>query len=101
MLPCLAYRQMHEQTNVAAAAMVVLAEFGLGQLDVEKRGQELTLNGLIQRGRFDESRGQVLGEALRLLSNRGLRWSVLHDAARTAAVAGMMRQWVPDFEMRL
>lgn len=101
MFPCLAYRQMHERTNIAATTMVVLAEFGLGQLDAEKRGQELTLHGLMQRGTFDEARGQVLQKALRLFADHGLNYCVLHDPARTTALQEAMRRWAPEFELRL
>jgi arsenate reductase-like glutaredoxin family protein len=101
MSPCLAYRQMHEYTNTAATAMVVLAEFGLGTLEEEKRGQELTLHGLLQQGPFDESRGLVLEKALRMFADHGLTYSVFHDVARTAALQDRLRRWVPEFELRL
>src|SRR5579864_4908622 len=86
MTPCFAYRQFHEQTNTAAAVLVVLAEFGMAEFSARKRGQELTLHGLLQRGTFDAARGILLRNALRSFSDAGLQYAVMHDPARTAAL---------------
>src|SRR5579864_2352340 len=101
MTPCLAYRQFHEETNTAAATLVVLAEFGMLDLSPEKRGQELTLHGLLQRGRFDAARGDGLRHALHAFADAGLQYAVMHDPARTAALQGHFRRWLPEFEFRL
>ena len=101
MIPCLAYRQFHEQTNTAAAAVVLLAEFGLIAPPEAKSGQELTLHGLVQRGVYDGGRGLVLHHMLGYFSDFGLQYTVLHDAARTAALQNHVRRWLPDFEFRV
>jgi hypothetical protein len=100
MLSRFAYRQFHDQTNVAATMSVLLAEFGVMPLDASKPRQELTLHGLLQRGVYSEDRGLVLRNALRHVSAAGLKWLVLHDPARTAAVANRVRREVPDFEFQ-
>ena len=79
---------------------VLLAEFGLMQLDAAKPRQELTLHGLLQRGVYSEDRGLVMRNALRHLSTAGLKWVVVHDAARTAAIANRVRRAVPDFDFQ-
>jgi hypothetical protein len=100
MLPRVAYRQFHDQTNVAVATSVLLAEFGLMELDIARPRQELTLNGLLQRGLYAEDRGTLLRNALRHLSVAGLNWIVMHDALRTAAIETRVRCHAPDFEFR-
>src|SRR5438270_12157477 len=97
MLTRVAYRQFHDQTNVAVATSVVLAEFGLVGIDLSKPRQELTLHGLIQRGIYAEDRGLVLRNALRYLAVAGLQWTVLHDAARTAAIETRIKNAEPDY----
>jgi hypothetical protein len=100
MLPRFAYRQFHDQTNIAVTTAVLLAEFGLLQLDTTKARQELTLHGLLQRGLYREDRGLLLRNALRHLSVAGLKWTVLHDALRTAAIENRVKREVPDFEFQ-
>ena len=100
MLPRLAYRQFHDQTNTAAVAMVLLAEFGLAEIDLAQRRQELTLHGMIQSGVYQEDRGLLLRNALRRLSDAGLKWTPFEDSARTGEVQSHLRRWVPDFEFR-
>jgi hypothetical protein len=100
MTPRFAYRQFHDQTNVAVATAVLLAEFGLADFDVSRPRQELTLHGLIQRGLYEEDRGMLLRNALRYLSAAGLKWTVLHDAARSAAVENRVRSTAPDFRFQ-
>jgi hypothetical protein len=93
----MSYRQFHDQTNVAVAAWVVMAEFGMATLDTSKPRQELTLHGLIQRGIYAEDRGMVLHNALRHLGAAGLNWTLMHDAARTAALQERVRSATPDY----
>jgi hypothetical protein len=100
MLPRFTYRHVHDQTNVAVTTTVLLAEFGLVQLDTSKPRQELTLHGLLQRGLYREERGLLLRNALRHLSVAGLKYSVLHDAARTAAIENRIRRETPEFEFQ-
>jgi hypothetical protein len=96
----IAYRQFHDQTNVAVATLVVLAEFGLIEFDTSRPRQELTLHGLLQRGLYEEDRGKVLRNALRYLSVAGLNCNVLHDVARTGAVETRIKRAAPDFSFR-
>lgn len=96
-----AYRHIHEESNVAAVLTVVLAEFGLAEFDPERRGQELVLHGLLQRGRFLEGRGHLLASALRYLFDRGLAYQILHDAARTAALRERLIAERTEFEFQL
>src|SRR6185369_2736451 len=100
MAPRIAYRQFHDQTNTAVATAVLLAEFGLADFDISRPQQELTLHGLIQRGLYEEGRGMLLRNALRHLSVAGLKWTLIHDAARTAAIQSRVRTVLPDFEFR-
>lgn len=62
MKPRIAYRQFHDQTNTATVAMVMMAEFGLAEVAVEERRQELTLHGVIQQGVYAEDRGFCCGK---------------------------------------
>jgi hypothetical protein len=101
MLPRLPYRQFHDQTNVAVAVSVVLAEFGLIPLDTSKPRQELTLHGLFQRGPYAEDRGMLLRYALRHLAVCGLKWTLSHDASRTAALENRVKAVTPDFRFQL
>jgi len=101
MLPRLAYRQFHDQTNVAAAVSVVMAEFGVFPLDTSKPRQELTLHGLFQRGLYAEDRGLLLRNALRHLAVAGLHWTLVHDAPRTAALENRVKSVRPDFRFQL
>ena len=80
----LAYRQMHDETNVAAATLVALSEFERTPVPTNTRGQELEIHGLIQRGRFLEDRGLLLARALRYMAARGVRCELRHDPGRTA-----------------
>jgi hypothetical protein len=100
MFPRVAYRQFHDQTNIAAATTVLLAEFGLAELDTSRPRQELTLNGLLQRGVFEEDRGLLLRNALKHLAVAGLHWTLLHDAVRTSLIEARVRSYVPDFRLR-
>lgn len=100
MLPRVSYRQFHDQTNVAVATAVVLAEFGLIGLDPSRPRQELTLHGIIQRGLYAEDRGMLLRNALRQLSVAGLNWILMHDTARTAAIQNRVRGAYPDYDFR-
>jgi hypothetical protein len=97
----IAYRHTHEQTNVAVVVLTALAELGIQPFDPEKRGQELVLHGLIQRGVYVEGRGLLLLNALRYLFDRGVHWQVLLDAKRTAALQERVRQTNPAFEFQL
>jgi hypothetical protein len=80
------YRQLHDQCNTAATLLVALAELGMERIDPGRRGQELTIHGLIQRGPFLEGRGFLLAQALRYLSSRRIPYQVFHNAQRTAAL---------------
>ena len=99
-IPRVAYRQFHDQSNTAAVASVVLAEFGLAHLDISKRGQELQLHGLLQRGAYEEGRGWLLRNALRHVFDAGLPATLLHDTARTAAVQGRLTAADSEFMLR-
>jgi hypothetical protein len=79
----------------------MLNEFGLAPLAKEERGRELLLHGLIQRGAYEESSGRLLRNALRYVEDAGLKWSLLHNSARSMAIQNRVRSWVPDFEFRL
>src|SRR5690242_18971157 len=91
----LAYRQFHDQTNVAAVTSVLMAEFGLGELDTSRPRQELTLHGLLQRGVYQEGSGMLLRRALRHIGVSGLKWTLVHDRARTAALETVVRRADP------
>lgn len=82
----LSYRQIHDHSNTAATLLVALAELGMEQLDPVRRGQELTLHGLIQRGPFLEGRGFLLSQALGYLASRRVPYQVFHNAQRTFAL---------------
>jgi hypothetical protein len=97
MLPRMSYRQFHDQTNIAVATSVILAEFGLIEMDSSRPRQELTLHGLIQRGLYAEDRGMLFRNALRYLAVAGLNWVLVHDAARTAALENRVRSATPDY----
>ena len=99
-LPRFAYRQFHDQSNTAAAALVILAEFGLVQLDSDKRGQEMQLHGLLQRGLYQESRGWLLRNALRHLGGAGLSSTILHDPTRTASLQVRLTAADPEFKFQ-
>lgn len=100
MKPRIAYRQFHDQTNTATVAMVMMAEFGLAEVAVEERRQELTLHGVIQQGVYAEDRGLLLRQALRYVSDAGLNWTSFEDSARTTAVETHLQRWVPEFQFR-
>ncbi|MCL5735073.1 MAG: hypothetical protein M1274_05700 [Actinobacteria bacterium] len=95
------YRHLHDQSNVAAAVLVALAEFGIESIDPSKRGQELTLHGLIQRGPYVEGRALLLAHALKYLFDRGVSWQIFHDSQRTTALRQRLEEAVPGFEFRL
>ena len=99
-LPRFAYRQFHDQSNTAAAALAILAEFGLVPLNSDKRGQELQLHGLLQRGPYEESRGWLLLNALRHLGDAGLSSTILHDPKRTAALQVRLTSADPEFKFQ-
>jgi hypothetical protein len=60
----------------------------------------LTLHGSIQQGLYLEDRGLLLRNALRRLSDAGLKWALLEDSSRTASVQAYIRRWVPEFQFR-
>lgn len=94
------YRQFHHETNTAAAALVVMAEFGVTTFDAAERGLELELHGLLQRGRYEESRGLLLRNAVNHLFNAGLRSTILNDAERTEALQQRLAQADPEFKFQ-
>jgi hypothetical protein len=101
-LPALtAYRHFHEESNLAAVAVVALAEFGVAEFDPEARGQELMLHGTLQRGRFLEGRGLPIANAMRHFSKHGVIWQILHDQNRTAALQQRLIRERPDFDFQL
>jgi len=100
MLPRIAYRQFHDQSNTAVVAMAVMHEFSLASLAAEERGSELTFHGVIQRGPYQEGRGMLLRNALKHLSDGGLKWTMLYNPSRGLALQEYLRRWVPDFTFR-
>lgn len=101
MIRRLAYRQFHDQTSVATAVTVILAEFGLRSLDTTIRGQELVLHGLVQRGKYEADSGLGLRNALKHIVDAGLRVELRHDTSRTAALERMLAIANPGFRLRL
>ena len=101
MIRRLAYRQFHDQTSVATAVTVVLAEFGLRSFDAAVRGQELVLHGLVQRGKYEADSGVSLRYALKHLVDAGLRVELRHDTSRTGALERMLAAMDPGFRLRL
>jgi hypothetical protein len=95
-----AYRQTHDQTNAAVVLIASLAEFGLATFDADKRGQELVVHGLIQRGAYVEDRGTLIANALRYAFDREVPWQTIHDVKRTAQVQEHLRKAEPGYELR-
>jgi len=87
----LAYRQFHEQSAVATATLVTLAEFGVLAFDAEKRGQELVIHGLIQQGLYRGDRGDCLRGAWLHMVRLGLAVSARQDSARALAIQDRLR----------
>ena len=101
MLPRIAYQHFHQQTNAATLARALLAEFGLDEFDTGRRGEELVLHGLLQRGPYEEHRGLLLRATLRHLFDAGLSSEILHDGRRTAQLQQRITAVSPDFNHRL
>jgi hypothetical protein len=95
-----AYRHTHDQTNTAVVLMAALAEFGVTTFDQDKPRQELVLHGLIQRGPYQEDRGQTLANGLRYLFDRGVHRQVLCDPKRAAALQERVQRGNPEFVLR-
>jgi len=97
----LAYRQFHEQSAVATATLVTLAEFGLLAFDPEKRGQELVIHGLIQQGLYRGDRGDCLRGAWLHMARLGLAVSARQDTARALAIRDRLRMFEAQAEYHL
>ncbi len=97
----LAYRQFHEQSAVATAALVTMAEFGLLAFDHEKRGQELVIHGLIQQGLYRGDRGDCLRGAWLHMVRLGLSVSARQDTPRSLAIQGRLRSFDAQAEYHL
>lgn len=77
-----------------------MAELGATPLDCAVRGAELKLHGTMQLGPYQESRGFVLRNAMRHLSDAGLGWTVLHDRDRTAQLQTRVAEYDPESTFR-
>jgi len=91
-----AYRQFHHQSNLATAVTVALAELGVERLDVDRRGEELVLHGLLQWGRYRQESGSPLRAALPQITRKGIAVSVRSDAKRTAEFRRLIDAANPD-----
>jgi len=94
----LAYRQFHQESALATATLVAMAEFGLLEFDADKRGQELVIHGLIQQGAYRGERGVCLRQAWLHMERMGLTVSARQDAQRTAALRERSRRFEPQAE---
>lgn len=92
----LAYRQFHHQSNLASTVTVALAEFGVGRLDVDRRGEELVLHGFLQWGSYRQESGSPLRAALPHITRNGIAVSVRADAKRTAEFRRLVDTAKPD-----
>ncbi len=97
----LAYRQFHEQSAVATATLVTMAEFGRLAFDPEKRGQELVIHGLIQQGLYRGDRGDCLRGAWLHMVRLGLAVSARQDTPRGVAIQDRLRLFEGQAEYRL
>ncbi len=97
----LAYRQFHEQSAVATATLVTLAEFGLLAFDPVKRGQELVIHGLIQQGLYRGDRGDCLRRAWLHMVRLGLSVAARQDTPRGVAIQDRMRLFEAQAEYHL
>ncbi len=97
----LAYRQFHEQSAVATATLVTMAEFGLPAFDPDKRGQELVIHGLIQQGLYRGDRGDCLRGAWLHMVRLGLSVSARQGAPRALAIQDRLRLFEPHAEYQL
>ncbi len=97
----LACRQFHEQSAVATATLVTLAEFSLLKFDPEKRGEELTIHGLIQQGLYRGDRGDCLRAAWLHMVRLGLAVSARQDTSRGVAIQDRLRVFEAQAEYHL
>ena len=75
MLSRFAYRQFHDQTNIAATMSVLLAEFGLMPLDTSQAAAGTDAARSAATRRLSAKIGDCcLRNALRHLSVAGLKW---------------------------
>jgi hypothetical protein len=97
----LAYRQFHQQTNIAATLLTAMAELGSANVDMSIPRQELTFHGLIQIGPWREASGKPLKKALRYASDAGVRFAPRRDPKRSEDLRQVLRAESPNFEFRL
>jgi len=97
----LAYRQFHDQSAVAVATLVAMAEFGLLEFDPAKRGQELVIHGLIQEGVYRGERGACLSRAWLHMLRSGLSVAARQDGKRAIAIQERLRVFEPEAEYHL
>jgi hypothetical protein len=97
----LAYRQFHQQTNIAATLLTAMAELSDTNIDLSIPRQELTFHGLIQVGPWREASGTPLKKALRYASDAGFRFSARRDPKRSEDLRQVLRVESPNFEFRL
>jgi|SRR5581483_1376428 len=97
----LAYRQFHEQTNIAATLLTAMAELNGVNFDASIPRQELTFHGLIQIGPWREACGAPLKKGLRYASDAGIRFAPRRDPKRSEDLRDILRAESPNFEFRL
>jgi len=97
----LAYRQFHQQTNIAATLLTAIAELSDAKIDTSIPRQELTFHGLIQIGPWREASGKPLKKGLRYASDAGIRFAARRDPKRSEDLRNVLRAESPNFEFRL
>lgn len=97
----LAYRQFHQQTNIAATLLTAIAELSDAKIDTSIPRQELTFHGLIQIGPWREASGKPLKKGLRYASDAGIRFAARRDPKRSEDLRKVLRAESPNFEFRL
>jgi hypothetical protein len=97
----LAYRQFHQQTNIAATLLTAIAELSDARIDTSVPRQELTFHGLIQIGPWREASGKPLKKGLRYASDAGIRFAARRDPKRSEDLRDVLRAESPNFEFRL
>jgi hypothetical protein len=97
----LAYRQFHQQTNIAATLLTAIAELNDANIDPAIPRQELTFHGLIQVGPWREACGTPLKKALRFASDAGIRFAPRRDPKRSEDLREVLRVESPNFIFRL
>jgi hypothetical protein len=97
----LAYRQFHQQTNVAATLLTAMAELGQANADLSLPRQELKFHGLIQTGVWRDASGSPLKKALQYAADAGINSEPRRDPHRSEDLGEVLRFSSPGFEFRL